>query len=170
MQYYGHLWRLHVVVQPGCMWLRNLVARPAVPDSGTMQYYGHLWRLHVVAQPGCMWSGSASAVSRRTGSSTAGDGRVDRAAGGGQTATCGHGDGRLRAGFSAGSSGPRMTAASSWRSGSASTVSRRTGSSTAGGVHSGQITRCRRCRSQRLSRLFPSGLQTRPRPRWLHVL
>ncbi len=48
-------------------------------------------------------SGSASTVSRRTGSSTAGDG---------QTATCGHGDGRLRVGFSAGSSGPRMTAAS----------------------------------------------------------
>ncbi len=46
---------LHVVAQLGCMWLRNLVARPAVPDSGTMQYYGHLWRLHVVAQPGCMW-------------------------------------------------------------------------------------------------------------------
>ncbi len=43
-------------------------------------------------------------------------------AGDGQTATCGHGDGRLRAGCSAGSSGPWMTAASSWRSGSASTV------------------------------------------------
>ena len=33
-------------------------------------------------------------------------------AGGGQTATCGRGDGRLRVGFSAGSSGPWTTAAS----------------------------------------------------------
>ena len=58
-------------------------------------------------------------------------------AGDGQTATCGHGDGRLRVGLSAGSSGPWMTAASSWRSESASTVSRRTGSSTAGGARFG---------------------------------
>ncbi len=46
-------------------------------------------------------------------------------------------DGRLRVGLSAGSSGPWMTAASSWRSGFASTVSRRTGSSTAGGARFG---------------------------------